>query len=120
MEKIGNNRQAVVFEWGDGNQGFFGGDFYFLAEIDYSIREVARFESFEDNSGAVGGIIGQSKYVNVRGKYELIPKPGSGFFDIKVVYKGHKGIGKGRASMIRPYSKVVLYKFIKDKYVEYQ
>jgi hypothetical protein len=119
MEKIGGNRQAVAFEWGDGNQGFFGGNFYFLAEIDYSIREVARFESFEDNSGAIGSLIGKGEYINIRGKYELIPRLGAEFFDIKVIYKGRKGTGKGRAAVIKPYAKVVWYKFIRDKYVEY-
>jgi hypothetical protein len=113
LEKLGRDRHGAVFEWGDGNQGYFGGSFYIFSVVENSFREIGEIESYQDNSGA---LTGGEDFAHYKGKYQFVPGPHPQFFDFRVRYSGRKAVGKGRAAVVRPFSKTQLYRYTNGQY----
>lgn len=115
IERIGSEHHAITFEWGDGGQGYYAGRFFILTAIDHSFRKVGQIESHLN----IPGFPPIFEYYYFRGKYKIITRPNSEYFDIKVIHLGSKGSGEGRTRVSMPFSKIVWYRFVNNKYVEY-
>lgn len=113
LAKIGPDKHGVVFEQGYMGQGSASGEAEVLATIDHVFRQVAEFPTLQDTSAAM---LEREEYVSVTGRYSFVPGPNSDFYDIRVVYRGKRAVGKGRSAVIRPFSKTVVYHFNGTEY----
>ena len=113
LVKVGKEKYALKFFWGDMHQGYENrGDYYFALDNDL-FREILSYSTFEDSSAS--DVKGEDQ-ISVRGKVSFVAGIHPDYYDAKVQITGKKAVKVGRGYMLKPYTKTEIYSYIDNKY----
>ncbi len=112
--KIGREKHALKFSWGDFHMGYgkTGEDFWIMQ--DGVMKEVLTIVTSEDNSAALAD--SQKDLLTYKSKIEFAPGSNSNFFDAKVTTTGKKSVQVGRKYLPKLFTKSETYTFVNGKY----
>ena len=112
LAKIGKDKYALKFSWGDMHQGHIdGGDYYIT--LDSNFREILGYATIE-TSDKYGEM---SEYdIDITAKAKFIQGANPDYFDVKVVTTGRKAVKIGKRYFLKPYIKTDIYTYVEDKY----
>jgi hypothetical protein len=111
--KIGPEKYALKFSWGDMGMGYERGGEYYWIVSNGIINEILNVYTSEDNTAAEGPkkdlAISNSKVI-------FTPGNNPEFFDVKIVKTGKKSVKVGRTYVLKPFSEIELYVYLDGKY----
>lgn len=113
LAKIGKEKYALKFAWGDMHQGYEqGGDYYFALDNN-SFRVILSYSTLADSSAS--SVLGEDQ-ISVKGKVSFVEGSNPDYYDVKVLITGKKAAKVGKSYILKPYSKIEIYTYIGDKY----
>lgn len=116
LEKIGPERHAVTFSWGDMHQGVTDEGTAYVDRADGAFREILWLDTGHSTEGAGTFSIAEDNLI-YNSKIEYLPGNNPAYFDLKVTLSGKRGARVGRRVVMRPFTKVEVYKFSDGVYI---
>lgn len=110
--KIGKDKYAVVFEDGSTGMGLEISTSHYIGRVDGTIKRILSVT----NAYTIAGYVVEENSQTTEAKVEYLPVADSDYFNIKVTTTGDKAVKIGKRFIMKPFSEVVLYKFIDGSY----
>lgn len=113
LAKIGKDKFALKFSWGDMHQGNVDGGDYYISLEGKVFKEILSYSTIETsyNDGVV------TEYdVSTNSKAFFIQGENPNYLDVKVVTTGKKAVKVGKRYYLKPYTNTNLYKYKDGKY----
>lgn len=110
MVKIGPDRFAFTFSWGEMHGGDEGYIVNYIDRVNGKFKEILTVVTSHDTSGA-GTLSPAEANETSKSKIEYVQGSNPAYFDIKVTSRGKRGAKVGRRVIMRPFTEVKVYKF---------
>lgn len=110
LVKIGPERYALTFKWGDMHEGVTDSTVCYVDRVNSAFKEILMVSEGHDTSG-YGTFKAAADNETYESKIDYIQGNNPLYFDIRLTKKGKRGAKVGKRLIMRPFTEIKVYKF---------